>query len=125
ILFEKAAEEDKKEPESEPQFPEIKKGNPERILKLAEELEIENIKGQSVASLAKVKKTENQIILEENEISAGKVPDVTGMGASDAVFLLENAGLQVQVKGVGKVQKQSLKPGTSVRRGAYVYLTLG
>jgi cell division protein FtsI (penicillin-binding protein 3) len=47
------------------------------------------------------------------------------MGASDAVFLLENAGLQVKMKGVGKVQKQSLKPGTDVRRGAYVYLTLG
>jgi cell division protein FtsI (penicillin-binding protein 3) len=72
-----------------------------------------------------VKKTENQIILEENEILFGKVPDVTGMGASDAVFLLENAGLQVKMKGVGKVQKQSLKPGTDVRRGAYVYLTLG
>ncbi|MFW6259357.1 MAG: penicillin-binding protein [Tangfeifania sp.] len=125
ILFEKAAKEDKEETETEPQLPEIKKGNPERILKLAEELEIENIEGQSVSGLAKVYKKKKQIIPEESDISSGKVPDVTGMGASDAVFLLENAGLQVQVKGVGKVQKQSLKPGTSVRKGAYVYLTLG
>jgi cell division protein FtsI (penicillin-binding protein 3) len=125
ILFEKAAEEDKEEPETEPQFPEIKKGDPERILKLAEELEIENIEGQSVAGLVKVYKKEKQMITEQSGIPSGKVPDVTGMGASDAVFLLENAGLQVQVKGVGKVQKQSLKPGTDVRRGAYVYLTLG
>lgn len=42
------------------------------------------------------------------------VPDVTGMGLKDALYLLENAGLQVIVKGAGKVRTQSLPGGTRI-----------
>ena len=54
----------------------------------------------------------------------GKVPDVCGMGASNAIYLLENAGLRVIIKGVGKVKQQSLSPGTQIKPGQTVYLTL-
>ena len=47
-----------------------------------------------------------------------------GMGASDAIYLLENAGLIVKVKGVGKVKVQSLTPGTKCKTGQTVNLTL-
>lgn len=40
------------------------------------------------------------------------VPNVTGMGLRDAIYLLENRGLQVKFSGFGKVVRQSLKPGT-------------
>jgi cell division protein FtsI (penicillin-binding protein 3) len=36
---------------------------------------------------------------------------VRGMGLKDALFLLEGIGLNVQVKGRGKVSVQSLAPG--------------
>lgn len=39
------------------------------------------------------------------------IPDVTGMKAKDAVYLLELCGLRVIVNGIGKVKSQSLKPG--------------
>ncbi len=52
------------------------------------------------------------------------VPDVTGLGARDAVFLLENLGLVVKMKGKGVVKKQSLLPGTPLRRGNHIYLNL-
>jgi cell division protein FtsI (penicillin-binding protein 3) len=42
------------------------------------------------------------------------VPDVTGMGLRDAVYVLEKSGLKVEVKGKGKVRGQSLTPGTKI-----------
>jgi cell division protein FtsI (penicillin-binding protein 3) len=37
------------------------------------------------------------------------IPSVIGMPAMDAVSLLENVGLNVKIKGIGKVKKQSIK----------------
>jgi len=51
------------------------------------------------------------------------VPDVRGMGLRDAIFLLENNGLRVQTAGIGKVTKQSIKPGTKAK-GQIVYINL-
>jgi len=46
------------------------------------------------------------------------------MGAKDAVFILENMGLRVQVFGRGKVFSQTIKPGTFVKRGNPVIINL-
>ena len=43
-----------------------------------------------------------------------EVPDVSGMGARDAVHLLENLGLKVELEGIGKVVEQSLIPGSKI-----------
>ena len=40
------------------------------------------------------------------------VPDVRGMGLRDALYLLENAGLNVDYNGIGTVRFQSIAPGT-------------
>ncbi len=45
------------------------------------------------------------------------VPDVTGMGARDAVYALESRGIKAIVKGRGKVKSQSLHAGTAVKQG--------
>ena len=52
------------------------------------------------------------------------VPNVRGMGLRDALYLLENAGLQVGVFGSGMVQKQSLEPGGKVKKGSYIQIEL-
>jgi cell division protein FtsI (penicillin-binding protein 3) len=54
----------------------------------------------------------------------GAMPDVTGMGARDAVFLLEQAGLKVILKGKGMVVRQSIAPGNLFVRGTVVVLDL-
>jgi cell division protein FtsI (penicillin-binding protein 3) len=46
------------------------------------------------------------------------------MGLRDAIFLLENAGLRVIVKGRGKVTNQSIAPGTIVSTGATIILDM-
>ena len=40
------------------------------------------------------------------------IPSVVGMGLKDAIYLLENRGCRVKVRGVGRVRRQSLAPGT-------------
>ena len=54
----------------------------------------------------------------------GRMPDVTGMGARDAVYVLQHAGLKVKIKGAGRVTTQSIKPGTIIKKGTTVNLLL-
>jgi len=53
-----------------------------------------------------------------------KVPDVTGLGLKDAVYLLENMGLKVEAKGKGKVIYQSLVQNTDFHKGQSINLQL-
>lgn len=52
------------------------------------------------------------------------MPDLTGMGARDAVYEAECRGLEVAVKGYGKVARQSLAAGSSIKAGQKLTLTL-
>lgn len=52
------------------------------------------------------------------------MPDVVGMGAKDAVYLLEQEGLNVRLSGVGRVRRQTIPAGRSYSRGQTVTLTL-
>lgn len=52
------------------------------------------------------------------------MPDVTGMGLKDALYILENIGLRVVVNGKGTIVRQSLQPGTRIARGNVVYLEM-
>lgn len=58
-------------------------------------------------------------------INKNYMPDVTGMGLKDAVYLLENNGLKVEVVGVGKVKEQSVPAGTALVKGTKVTIKLG
>ena len=51
-------------------------------------------------------------------------PDVTGMGARDAVYLLESRGLKVKVHGRGKVKSQSYPAGKAIVKGSECVLVL-
>lgn len=64
--------------------------------------------------------------LSANNISdkSGKVPDVTGMGLKDALYLLENRGLKVSASGSGKVISQSLAQNTDFKKGQQIKLQL-
>lgn len=65
-----------------------------------------------------------EIILKDIPIIEGLVPRVTGMGAKDAVFLLESVGLRVNMQGSGRVTSQSISPGQRIVKGQTVLLTL-
>ncbi len=68
---------------------------------------------------------EYDILLRPKTIPKGVVPDVKGMGAKDAVYVLENAGLKVTVRGAGSVRSQSLTPGGRFRKGQTITINMG
>ena len=52
------------------------------------------------------------------------IPDVLGMGARDAVYLLESRGVKVRLEGRGKVTAQSLPAGHFIKKGESCTLTM-
>ena len=52
------------------------------------------------------------------------VPNVRGMGARDAVYMMESRGIKVRIEGRGKVVAQSLGPGMHFRKGETCSLKL-
>jgi len=52
------------------------------------------------------------------------IPNVKGMSGMDAVSLLENLGLEVEVHGNGKVKKQSIDQGTDIKQVKKIVLEL-
>ena len=59
-----------------------------------------------------------------HESNKHTVPDVTGMGAKDAVYLLESRHIKARIKGRGKVKSQSIHAGTAVKQGMVCELIL-
>lgn len=57
---------------------------------------------------------EENIELKNRLIKDNKVPNVKGMGLKDAIFLLEKAGLKVNIHGKGKVISQSIDSGSII-----------
>lgn len=106
-------------------IPDIKKGQTEDLQEVISALKIKHIKGDPDSQWAKIEVDEDILRLTDIEIHDGIVPNVQGMGARSAVYLMENAGLQVRVTGFGKVKKQSLSPGHKYQKGQTVILTLG
>jgi cell division protein FtsI (penicillin-binding protein 3) len=60
----------------------------------------------------------------ENKLAKNLIPNTLGMSGMDAVALLGNMGLKVQVIGVGKVKKQSLTPGQAYNKNQTITLEL-
>lgn len=67
---------------------------------------------------------DEQVYLKDLPIREGLVPNVIGMGAKDAIYLLESAGLKVALDGMGRVSAQSMGAGTRIAKGQTIRLTL-
>lgn len=65
-----------------------------------------------------------KLVAKAQPVYKGYVPDVSGMGLKDAVYLLEKQGLLIRINGTGKVRAQSIAPGTVAQRGQEITLEL-
>lgn len=68
--------------------------------------------------------TNKGVFSQEVKIAEGFVPDLSGMGLKDALYVAGNSGLKVVVRGRGKVVMQSLAPGTIVQKGLPITIEL-
>jgi len=60
----------------------------------------------------------------ENQLKKGIVPNLNGLSAKDALYLLENSGFNVKIYGMGSVRKQSIEAGQKFNRGDKITLIL-
>lgn len=58
-------------------------------------------------------------------LTAQGIPDLRGMSAMDAVYLLRSRGYRVQLIGAGNVTGQSIPAGIAAARGSEIVLQLG
>lgn len=78
--------------------------------------------GEGAWAVSKIEDTERLQLL-NRILPQNQVPNVVGMGLRDAIYLLENGGLKVDVVGVGKVRRQSVQAG-SPAHGQYIRIYL-
>lgn len=71
--------------------------------------------GSPQSELVVLRSRADSLLLQEKNLPQAVVPAVTGMGLKDALYVLENRGLRVNIEGYGKVARQSLIPGTPIR----------
>jgi len=108
-------------------LPVCKNGLKEDFLGIFDELdigvdgleEVENNKWVLTSSAESEK-----MVLKPRRVNNSVVPNVKGMGLRDALFVLENAGLRVEVSGMGMVQRQSVQSGTEVKDGSLIKIEL-
>lgn len=104
-------------------FPYIKAGNQQELTMICNEFGISNhSKGEG--EWVKTEVINHAVYWNKNQVEYGKVPDVRGMTLRDAIYVLENLGLQVKVDGRGRVSTQSLAPGGSVVKGSTIKLRM-
>jgi cell division protein FtsI (penicillin-binding protein 3) len=60
----------------------------------------------------------------ESQLKKGIVPNLNGLSAKDALFLLENSGFHVKLFGMGSVKKQSIDAGQKFNKGDKITLIL-
>ena len=93
--------------------PKLSQGKTEDMSKLLDNLSLEYEKTKSnwmVPSYSSKKiSLERRSI--EKDFEEGLMPNLFGMNLLDAVYLLENAGLKVEIKGKGHIVNQSIKKG--------------
>jgi cell division protein FtsI (penicillin-binding protein 3) len=106
-------------------LPLAKAGTQKHLKKVLAGLNISFESEAEDAQYVSVQAEETGISLKERKESAGIVPNVIGMGAMDAIYLIENAGMRVLLNGRGRVVKQSITPGTKTVKGLVISLELG
>ena len=60
----------------------------------------------------------------ESQLKKGIVPNLNGLSAKDALFLLENSGFHVKILGMGSFKKQSIDAGQKYNKGDKITLIL-
>ena len=99
------------------QLPGFDAGRNEDLKKSMEWLGLEFTSGEELADWGVlVAKDSIGLSIQNRSVNDKTVPSVVGMGLKDAIYLLENRGCRVRAEGVGKVQSQSLAPGTKASR---------
>jgi len=104
--------------------PNVKNGKASEIIRVLNDLGVRSAAFNYGYEWASSQNKDGKVLLSEKKIVGGKMPDVKGMGLKDALYVLENKGLKVVVRGSGKVVKQSLNAGSEIQSGQKITIEL-
>ena len=105
-------------------LPRVKAGAREEVESAMDELDLNYQRNKSDWVVLSKSQDEAKLIADMRPIVDDLVPNVVGMGAIDAVYLMESCGLHVQLQGKGRVVSQSILNGQKAVRGSTVVLKL-
>lgn len=105
-------------------MPVVKNGNWENSQTVLSMLNFKSATVDSASDWVKVKYDSTAYRPQALVLAKNTVPSVMGMGARDAVYLLEKSGLRVNLTGSGKVVSQSFAPESKLVRGTTISITL-
>ena len=103
--------------------PDVKNGDIAAAGYVLDELGI-GVRGKNDGKWGRAETNGNSVDFTAHALDDKTVPDLTGMGARDAVFAIESRGLKAKVHGVGRVKKQSVAAGTKIVAGQTVAVYL-
>jgi cell division protein FtsI (penicillin-binding protein 3) len=105
-------------------LPLAKSGSRKELTKVLAQLNVKVAASKTDASWVSANGANNSIQFSERKVLNGTMPNVMGMGARDALNILENAGLRVKINGRGIVAKQSIEAGTKILKGQQIVIEL-
>jgi cell division protein FtsI (penicillin-binding protein 3) len=104
-------------------MPQIKKGNLKALKEVYSKLGIKPLYASN-NSTGDIDTSSGIAYEEDVKYKSGVVPSVTGMGLSDALYLLGNAGYKVIARGSGSVISQSVTGGSIIPKGSKITIEL-
>jgi cell division protein FtsI (penicillin-binding protein 3) len=110
-------------------YPTVKGGIASDVAYVLDRLDLSSTMNAEKEDIAGVKVEDKggrkfDLSIESRRPATGTVPNVHGMGAADALYILERAGLKVGISGKGQVVSQSIPAGNTVHRGQYITIVL-
>ena len=104
--------------------PKIKKGHYDELKMVLSDLQFSLPEAHPFSPWVSMEATNKAVQVYACNFAKGMVPDVRGMTAKDALYILEKEGLKVRLNGKGKVYMQSILPGTPITKGRIIELSL-
>jgi cell division protein FtsI (penicillin-binding protein 3) len=107
------------------EIPAVKPGLKDDVMLFARDLGFKNLAENVTAERVAIAYDSTTVYVKGVDDIPGLLPDVIGMGAGDAVYLLEKNGFKVQTNGFGRVYRQLPTPGSPSIKGDLISLELG
>lgn len=105
------------------EMPKTKTGDRKAIQQVYSKLGIKPLYASNTGATTGVD-TSNGIAADDDKYKKGSVPNVTGMGLSDALYAMGNAGYKVTARGSGVVKNQSVTGGSLIPKGSKILIEL-
>ena len=106
------------------EIPYSKNGYSRETITALKDLGIKTAISENVKDWVITQREDDKVVLGNKKFIDNLMPDLVTMGLKDALYIIENMGMQAEVKGRGSVRSQSIPPGSRISKGEKVILEM-